>query len=104
MDGGELNDGREYEHEADTDEQVEGRRVGDLGQVLPVVDAEESHRQHCRDACNINNNDIDAFAAAADGDDDGDDNNNHNKNNNNNNYSNENNNNKITIMKIIIIK
>ena len=53
MDRGELNDGGEDEEEADADEQVECRRVRDPGQVLSVVNPEECHRQHRRDACNV---------------------------------------------------
>ena len=52
MNGGELDDGGDDEHEAHADEQVESRRVGDLRQVLSVVNPEEGHRQHRRDACN----------------------------------------------------
>ena len=57
VDGGELDDGGEDEEETDADEQVECRRVGDAGQVLSVVDPEEGHRQHRRDACNVDDTD-----------------------------------------------
>ena len=51
VDSSKLDDGGQHEGETDPDEVVEGRGVGDLGQVPPVIDAQEGHGQHVRDAC-----------------------------------------------------
>lgn len=45
-----LNDGGEYEGEREEDEEVERRRVRDLGQVGPGLQPEERHRQDGGDA------------------------------------------------------
>ena len=50
MDGPELDDGEDDVHVGDEQEHVQGSRVGNLGEVLPGLQAEEGHGEHCGDA------------------------------------------------------
>jgi hypothetical protein len=46
-----LDDSGEDVGEGDEDKVVEGGGVGHLRQVLSRLQAQERHRQHCRNAC-----------------------------------------------------
>ena len=51
MDGGELHDGGEDEEEAHEDVDVQGRGVGDAGQVVAAVQRQVRHGQHGGGPC-----------------------------------------------------
>ena len=50
MNGSELDDGEDDVHVRDEEEHVQGRGVGNLGEILPGLQAQEGHGEHRGDA------------------------------------------------------